>query len=212
MSWKFPRASTSIRMRQKLLALIRMASVRMGGLVDDVLAYSRCLDHQAPLGRVDLNGVLHDILEDLRFDIIRSGATITMADVPSIMGDPMQVALFQNPISNAIKYCSPGRPPRVLITAKIQPTRVRVTVSDNGISIAPQHFERIFTLFQRLHTYDTYPGSGIGLALCKRIAANLGGELSLTSRQRCRKLLFHCVEKDGETRICADNPNSNVDR
>lgn len=168
----------------ELLSLIRMTSVRMGRLVDDVLAYSRCLDHQAPLARVDVNKVLGDILEDLRFDIIRSEATVTVADVPSIIGDPMQVKLlFQNLISNAIKYRSPGRPPRVLITAKIQPTQVRVTVSDNGIGIAPQHFERIFTLFQRLHTYDAYPGSGIGLALCKRIAANLGGELSLTSRQ-----------------------------
>jgi signal transduction histidine kinase len=168
----------------ELLSLIRMTSVRMGRLVDDVLAYSRCLDHQAPLAPVDLNQVLRDILEDLRFDIIRSGATITVADVPSVIGDQMQVKLlFQNLVANAIKYCAPGRPPRVLITAKIQPTHVRVTVSDNGIGIAPQHFERIFTLFQRLHTYDTYPGSGIGLALCKRIAANLGGELSLTSRQ-----------------------------
>jgi signal transduction histidine kinase len=167
----------------ELLNLIGKTSARMGKLVEDVLAYSRCLEHHAPMVPIDLNAVLREILEDLRYDIAQSGAEISLAKMPLILGEPMQVKLlFQNLMSNAMKFRAPGQPSHVTLTAKLQRGRVIITVSDNGIGIAPEHFDRIFGLFQRLYTHDVYPGSGIGLALCKRIIGNLGGKISLSSR------------------------------
>jgi signal transduction histidine kinase len=167
---------------EELVGLIRKTSARMGRLVEDVLAYSRCLDHQSMLESVDLNAVLAEILEDLRYDIARSQAEIQLAAMPAILGEPMQVKLlFQNLITNAMKFRQPQQRVKVTLSAKIQRGQVIVSVTDNGIGIAPEHFDRIFGLFQRLHTHDSYPGSGIGLALCKRIVANLGGKISLSS-------------------------------
>jgi light-regulated signal transduction histidine kinase (bacteriophytochrome) len=167
----------------ELVSLIRKTSARMGRLVEDVLAYSRCLEQQAPLEAVDLNPVLAEILEDLRYDIAQSQAEVRLGRMPQVLGAPMQVKLlFQNLISNAMKFHLPDRPVRVSVSARIRGARVVITVRDTGIGIAPEHFERIFGLFQRLHTHDSYPGSGIGLALCQRIIGHLGGSISLSSQ------------------------------
>jgi light-regulated signal transduction histidine kinase (bacteriophytochrome) len=167
----------------ELVSLIRKTSARMGRLVEDVLAYSRCLEHQAPLVAIDLNSVLAEVLEDLRYDIAQSRAEISLARMPPIIGEPMQVKLlFQNLISNAMKFRLPAQPVKVTISAKTLRRQVAITVRDNGIGIAPAHFDRIFGLFQRLHTHDAYAGSGIGLALCKRIIGNLGGTIRLSSQ------------------------------
>lgn len=167
----------------ELVSLIRKTSARMGRLVEDVLAYSRCLDHQMPMVAIDLNSVLAEVLEDLRYDIAQSQAEISLAPLPPIIGEPMQVKLlFQNLLSNAMKFRLPAQPAKISVTAKTLRMQVAITVRDNGIGIAPAHFDRIFGLFQRLHTHDAYAGSGIGLALCKRIVGNLGGSIRLSSQ------------------------------
>lgn len=167
----------------ELVSLIRKTSARMGRLVEDVLAYSRCLEHQMPMVAIDLNSMLAEVLEDLRYDIAQSQAEISLARLPPIIGEPMQVKLlFQNLLSNAMKFRLPAQPARISVTAKTLRRQVAITVRDNGIGIAPAHFDRIFGLFQRLHTHDAYAGSGIGLALCKRIVGNLGGSIRLSSQ------------------------------
>ena len=167
----------------ELLSLIRKTAARMGTMIEDILAYARCLDHQVPDDRIDLNGVFVELLEDLRFDITQSDAEITVDDMPTIFGEPMQVKLlFQNLVSNALKFRQADRTPRVTVRSEVTRDGVDVTVRDNGIGISPEHFDRIFELFQRRYTLDAYPGSGIGLALCKRIATNLGGTIRLTSQ------------------------------
>ena len=167
----------------ELVSLIRKTSARMGRLVEDVLAYSRCLEQQAPLEAVDLNPVLAEILEDLRYDIAQSQAEIRLGQMPQVLGAPMQVKLlFQNLISNAMKFHHKDRTVKVSVSAQVGRARVIISVRDTGIGIAPEHFDRIFGLFQRLHTHDSFAGSGIGLALCQRIIGHLGGNISLTSQ------------------------------
>jgi signal transduction histidine kinase len=84
--------------------------------------------------------------------------------------------VFQNLLSNSLKYCSPGAPPRILVSARAQADRWEVTVTDNGIGFDPQYCERVFGLFKRLHR-DQYPGTGLGLAICKRIVERYGGRI-----------------------------------
>ena len=168
----------------ELLDLARQTTARMARLVDDVLSYSRCLDNQNPFQRVDINSLISEIIADLRYDMLQSNVDLTVAEMPPVLGDPMQVKLlFQNLISNAFKFRHPDRAPKVVVARKaIAGHRVLITVSDNGIGIAAEHFDRIFGLFQRLHTHNAYRGSGIGLALCKRIAGNLGGDIRVKSQ------------------------------
>lgn len=168
----------------ELLDLARQTTARMARLVDDVLSYSRCLDNQNPFQRVDMNELLPEIIADLRYDMLQANVDLKVAALPSVLGDPMQVKLlFQNLISNAFKFRHPDREPKVVISRKaISGHRVLITITDNGIGIAAEHFDRIFGLFQRLHTHSAYRGSGIGLALCKRIAGNLGGDIRVKSQ------------------------------
>lgn len=168
-----------------LLDQMRLTVRRMSRLVDDVLAYSRCLDSHDQAVRVDVNETIEEILADLRFDILRSDAVVAITRLNPVLGDPMQVKLlFQNMISNALKFHAPDARPQVAITQRLSgPNKVLISVRDNGIGIAPEHFQRIFGLFQRLHSQSTFGGSGIGLALCKRIASNLGGDIRLTSTE-----------------------------
>jgi len=96
--------------------------------------------------------------------------------LPTVRGNALQLAqLFQNLVTNAVKFARPGTPPRVRISACRDGTRWRFLVADNGIGIEPPYRERIFGMFQRLHTRDAYPGTGIGLAICKRIVQAHGG-------------------------------------
>jgi light-regulated signal transduction histidine kinase (bacteriophytochrome) len=161
-------------------------ALRMQNLINDLLTYSRVGTRGGtPLARVDLNHILEDVLRLLRVPISESGAKIVYSDLPIVRADGSQLELvLQNLISNAIKFRAEGEP-IISVSCRRQFTESVpqwvVTVADNGLGIEPQYFERIFVMFQRLHTREEFPGTGIGLAICKKIVERHGGRIWLES-------------------------------
>jgi PAS domain S-box-containing protein len=156
---------------------------RMQSLIDDLLTFSRVGRGGRGDETVDCEAALAIAIRNLSVSIAESGARITSGQLPPVKGDPPQMAtLFQNLIGNAIKFRRPGAPVHVQVGAVVRDVHVVFSVADNGIGIASEHFERIFGVFQRLHTRREYPGTGIGLALCKRIVECGGGRIWLESQ------------------------------
>jgi two-component system sensor kinase FixL len=154
---------------------------RMRALVSDLLEYSRVETQGKPLEPVPAGEALRDAVENLELTIAESGAEIDCGRLPLVSADRAQlVRLFQNLIANAIKYRSDA-PPRIRVWAESEEEETIFHVEDNGIGIDPQYFARIFVIFQRLHSRDAYPGTGIGLAICKRIVERFGGRIWVTS-------------------------------
>jgi signal transduction histidine kinase len=150
---------------------------RMQALINDMLAYSRVGTKGAAPAPVDAALVVRTALAHLQLPIQESGARIDCGPLPQVVGDSGQlVQLMQNLLSNAIKFRS-GAAPHIRIRCVTEEPGWRFEVQDNGIGIAPEYAERIFVMFQRLHARDAYPGTGIGLALCKRIVERHGGRL-----------------------------------
>ena len=154
---------------------------RMRGMIDGLLEYSRIETEGDPFEPTDLDAVLEDVREDLRLSIAEQDTEVTAGSLPTVEGDPSQLRqVFQNLLENAIEYSGDG-PPRVHVTAEREDDRWLVSVSDDGIGIDPDDAERIFEVFQRLHTQDESLGTGIGLALCERIVERHGGEIWVDS-------------------------------
>jgi signal transduction histidine kinase len=154
---------------------------RMTRLIDDLLAYSRVTTQAGPPEPTDCAEVLEQALANLQTPIRESGATIVHDLLPGVQADPTQlVQLFQNLIGNAIKFRGSG-PPRIRITVRRVNGAWQFSVSDNGIGIEAQYFERVFEMFERLHGDDEYPGTGIGLAICKKIVERHGGRIWVES-------------------------------
>ncbi|MFD0304379.1 ATP-binding protein [Streptomyces sp. NPDC127119] len=153
---------------------------RMQILINDLLDFSRVGRlHNAHQG-VDLDEVLERTLSTMSVGIEEAGAVITHDPLPTLVADPTQLGmLWQNLIGNAVKFRRPGETPKIHITAEREGELWRFTVTDNGIGIAPEYADKIFVIFQRLHTKDTYAGSGIGLAMCKKIVEFHGGTISV---------------------------------
>ncbi|WP_395703000.1 ATP-binding protein [Aquabacterium sp.] len=150
---------------------------RMQALINDMLAYSRVGTKGHPPVPVESAKVVKTALSNLQLAIEESHAQIECGALPCVMGDAGQlVQLVQNLLSNAIKFRG-TQPPRVRIGCEADGENWRFEVQDNGIGIAPDYAERIFVMFQRLHPRSAYPGTGIGLALCKRIVERHGGRL-----------------------------------
>jgi signal transduction histidine kinase len=155
---------------------------RMQGLIEDLLAYSRVGTSGKPFAMVDCSAALTDVLDDLKTAIEEAGATVTQGPLATLPGDETQVRqLLQNLIANAIKYRD-TRPPVIHVGCVRDGNRWRFCVKDNGIGINPQYAERIFVIFQRLHTQKQYSGNGIGLALCKKIVERHGGRIWVVSQ------------------------------
>ncbi|MEV3930020.1 ATP-binding protein [Streptomyces sp. NPDC053728] len=163
---------------------------RMQTLIGDLLAFSRVGRLHAEDADVSLGAVLRRTTNSLGMVIEETGAVLTHDPLPAVHGDPTQLGvLLQNLISNAIKFRAPDTVPRIHISAREpasgtdgtegEDPRWEFAVSDNGIGVGPEYAERIFVIFQRLHTRDTYPGNGIGLALCKKIVEYHGGTITL---------------------------------
>ncbi len=156
-------------------------AIRMQTLINDLLAFSRVSTRGNPFEPTDSGAVLEQTLTGLRMAVKESGALITHDPLPVVMADASQLAqVFQNLISNAIKFHGDD-PPKVHISAKRQRDDWVFSVKDNGIGIEPQYFDRIFVIFQRLHGRTEYPGTGIGLAVSKRIVERHGGRIWLES-------------------------------
>lgn len=156
-------------------------TTRMKRLINDLLGYSRIMRSVKEFEQVDLNDIVKQALDDLAPAIKESSARINSESLPIVKADPLQMeALFQNLIGNAIKYRG-DKPPLVTISSTRQGKQWCITISDNGIGISPEFFERIFVIFQRLHTKSEYPGTGIGLAICKKIVERHGGRIYVIS-------------------------------
>ena len=157
-------------------------AARMRVLIEALLSYSLVSKGGNPLQPVDCNAALEMALRNLSVSIKESGVEISREPLPMVAGIPSYLdMLFQNLIGNAIKFRRLDLPAKVRIGAELKEGYWVISISDNGIGIEEQYFERIFNLFQRLHSRSEYPGTGIGLALCKRIAEQHGGKITVTS-------------------------------
>lgn len=154
----------------------------MKRLVDDLLAFSRVHTQQRDLLPVDSGAVFDSVADRLQGAAGALGAQLTRGELPRVRADAQQLdQLFQNLLSNGLKYHREGVRPQVRVTAERDGPLWRFAVADNGIGIEPQYFDRIFVIFQRLHGRETYEGTGIGLAVCKKIVERHGGRLWLES-------------------------------
>jgi PAS domain S-box-containing protein len=163
------------------MAHIVDGAARMEALIDGLLAYSRVGTQGGELQPVECAKALGMALQNLAASIEESGTVVTHDTLPAVNGDlPQLVSLFQNLIGNALKFRREASP-RIHVSAERNGTHWRFFVRDNGIGIAPQYFERIFGVFQRLHTRREYPGTGIGLAVCKKIVERHGGQIWVES-------------------------------
>jgi signal transduction histidine kinase len=156
-------------------------ALRMQRLIEDLLAYSRVGTRGAALVPTDTNAVLDATVANLKLAIEESAAAVTHDRLPTVPADPGQLEhLFLNLVSNALKFRG-AEPPRVHISAVRADGGWRFSVQDNGIGIDPQYFDRIFVIFQRLHARADYPGTGIGLAIAKKIVERHGGRIGVES-------------------------------
>lgn len=154
---------------------------RMKQLINDLLAYSRVGTRGKPFEPTDCEAVVRQVLADLQLTIADSGAQITLDPLPTVMGDDAQLAqLFQNLLSNALKFRN-EQPPQIHVGAKQGQDGWTFWVQDNGIGLEPDYADRIFVIFQRLHSRTEYPGTGIGLAICKKIVERHGGRIWVES-------------------------------
>jgi light-regulated signal transduction histidine kinase (bacteriophytochrome) len=155
-------------------------ATRMKGLIDDLLAYSRAGVTAVIRRPVNCGVLVRSALADLEVAISESGATVVVDELPIVTGDPGQLAqVFQNLLSNALKFVAAERPAVVRVSAERAGTAWCFSVADNGIGIDEAHRARIFMMFKRLHGRAEYPGTGIGLALCQKIVGRFGGRIWL---------------------------------
>jgi signal transduction histidine kinase len=154
---------------------------RMQAIIKDLLEYSRVGTNAGEFKPADSSSVVGKAISNLQAAIQDSGAAVTHDDLPTVIADePQMVRLFQNLIGNAIKFRGED-PPKVHISSAKRADEWIFSVRDNGIGIDPEHAERIFVIFQRLHTREEYPGTGIGLAICKKIVERHGGNIWVES-------------------------------
>ena len=156
-------------------------ATRMQRLINDLLTYSRVQTRGKPSEITDSHAALGEALVNLASAIEESGGVVTNDDLPEVRADPGQlVQIFQNLVGNGLKFRGEV-PPHVHVSARDAGREWLFSVRDNGIGIEPQYFERLFVIFQRLHGQEQYPGTGIGLALCRRIVMRHGGRIWVES-------------------------------
>jgi light-regulated signal transduction histidine kinase (bacteriophytochrome) len=156
---------------------------RMQRLIEDLLSFSRVGTKGQPMAPTSSEGALQQALSNLDVAMSDSGAQVTHDPLPIVLADETQlVQLFQNLVANAIKYRRPGVPVIHVSSSDNGDHTWRFSVKDNGLGIEPKYFERIFGMFERLHQRDEFAGTGIGLAICKKIVERHGGRISVESR------------------------------
>jgi len=164
---------------------------RMHSLLNDLTTYLRVSTDGSPFEPADCSEALNRALQELTLAIEENQARITHKNLPTVMADARQpVQLFQNLIGNSIKFRKEGTRPEIDVRAARSNDMWQFSVQDNGIGIEPQYFERIFGIFQRLHLREAYQGTGIGLAVCKRIVERHGGRIWAES-ERGQGSTFH---------------------
>jgi PAS domain S-box-containing protein len=164
---------------EKYAGIVRQGVARMERLIRDLLTYSRSVQNdELPVGKADLAAALTEAMSVLKHRIEENGAVITAeGPLPVMRGDTAQIAhVFQNLLSNSLKYRKKEVPPQVYISAKLNGDSCIVCIQDNGIGFEQQYAQRIFGLFKRLHK-EEYPGTGLGLAICQRVVERYGGRM-----------------------------------
>jgi len=161
------------------LERMRKSALRMNELIDGLLSYSRIPAGNQPLQRIDLKSVMSEVIQDLEVRIGETKGRVEVGELPFISADPLQMReLFQNLIGNALKYHRDGVPPVVVVSAERRNDTVEISVSDNGIGFDSKYQDRIFGIFQRLVGKNEFEGTGVGLAICKKIVQKHNGTIS----------------------------------
>lgn len=177
---------------------------RMKMLIGDLLTYSRVQRDQNGYERVRLQAVLNRALNSLALTIEETGAKVTHDPLPEVMANEAQMfQLFQNLLSNALKFHG-KRPPEIHIGVELLKREWQFCIHDNGIGIEPAFLERIFVIFQRLHPKEAYPGTGIGLAICKKVVENHGGRIWAESQPGEGTTFYFTIPTRRRRRITAD--------
>ncbi len=167
---------------EKYLRIIERAGLRMHALVENMRKYSGVRMDRDPLEFIDAEECLANALKNLQVVIQKTHASILRDPLPRVLANSTQLTqVFQNLVDNAIKFRNVGIPPTIRIFATPEGGMWRFGIRDNGIGIPPEYFDKIFTLFEHLHQRDTYPGTGLGLAVCKRIIGRHGGRIWVES-------------------------------
>jgi light-regulated signal transduction histidine kinase (bacteriophytochrome) len=168
---------------KEFIGYARDGGVRMDRLILDLLEYSRVGRRSKPMAPTPLGDVIATACHNLEVAIAERGTILHIpSDLPVVQADSNELTrLLQNLIGNAIKYCAPETAPEITIEWTDEPDHWCFDIRDNGIGIAPEHFDRIFMVFQRLHSRGEYEGTGIGLAVCRKIVEHHGGRIWLTS-------------------------------
>jgi signal transduction histidine kinase len=170
---------------------------RMQALIGGLLEFSRVGRVDEPSGRVDMSAALEQALLNLRSSIEESRAVVTHGPLPVLTGNASRLAqVFQNLVGNAIKFHRTDEPPVVHVSALRKRREWLFAVRDNGIGIDPQYLDRIFVIFQRLHTRAEYPGTGIGLSICKKVIEHHGGRIWVESKPGAGTTFHFTVPRD----------------
>ena len=173
-------------------------AIRMRGLIEDLLTYSRVGTRELTLSKVDCHKVVQEVISNLPTLIEESQADIIDRDLPSIVADRTQlVQLFQNLLINAIKFRHPNTAPKIVIKAESTDNNHWLfSLTDNGIGIKTEYFDRIFKIFKRLHTSREFAGTGVGLALCRKIVKRHGGKIWVESKLGEGSTFFFTMAQD----------------
>lgn len=169
------------------LERMQKAAQRMQILIADLLAFSRITTRGQPFITTDLNQILQEVLSDLEVTLQRTQAQVVASSLPILEADPLQMRqLLQNLLSNALKFQPPGQIPQITIQSRLigphgGQCQVKLTIQDNGIGFDPKYGDRIFTMFQRLHGRNEYEGTGVGLAICRKIVDRHNGTITAES-------------------------------
>lgn len=185
----------------RYISFIVEGANRMSALINDLLAFARIGTRGSALQRVSMDAVVDRVLADLCGAARESGAAVTKETLPEVVGDESQLKqLLLNLLANAIKFRKKDQRSEIRISADRKEGQWVFAVKDNGIGIEPRFFERIFTIFQRLHTRDEYPGTGVGLAICRRIVERHGGRIWVESKPGEGSTFFFTLRDADETR------------
>jgi len=156
----------------------------MRALLDSLLEYSRITTNAEPFQKIDLGQVVREVLSDLEVRIEKTGGRVEVEELPVIFADAVQMRqLFQNLIGNALKFHQPDKKPTIKVgVSDINGNRLRITVEDNGIGFDEIYLDKIFAPFQRLNEWSKFSGTGMGLAICKKIVERHGGSITARSK------------------------------